>query len=110
MKQIGLVLGILVVLGGVLYYVLNLSAPAAPESTLGTTGQLNSNGTPNTKFDFARALLNINTIKLDLEFFNNDAAWASLEDITQPLRTPDKGRRNPFAPLDVEAPPAQAAE
>lgn len=102
MKNALVAIIIVLVLGGVAYYVINyLGAPAAPESALLTTGTLNPNGTRTQKYDFARALLNINTLKLDFEFFTTDKAWGSLEDFTQPLRDPVRGRKNPFAPLDA---------
>lgn len=92
---------LLVVVGG--YMVYSNSSPSAPASTLQTTGAIAPVGQAGKPFDFARALLSINTIKLDYSFLTESPAWASLIDFGVTLREPVKGRRNPFAPLNVDS-------
>lgn len=101
-KTIIIILVVLLVLGGGYYFATN-SSPSSSNSSLTTTGVVSPNGTPSASFDFARALLNITTIKLDVASLEQDPGWTALRDFSVSLRAPVKGRRNPFAPLGVDS-------
>ncbi len=92
---------ILVLVLGAGYLVATQSTPSAPGATLQTSGSLTSSGADKKGFDFARALLSISSIKLDLSF-SEAPAWKALQDFSVKLRTPTIGRTNPFAPIDSD--------
>lgn len=92
---------ILVVFGA--YYVNQSSSPVESSIELTTTGAVTTNGETPANFDFASALVNVETINLDFSLFTEGSLFSTLNDNSGTLRAPSKGRRNPFAPFSADA-------
>ncbi len=80
------------------YFVVTRMGVSASPSTLTAAATVSQKTTPG-QIDFAKTLLSINTIKIDYTPFSTDLSFQSLKDFGVTLRTPVKGRKNPFAPL-----------
>ncbi len=95
-KNIPLVIGFLVVVGG-LYVYLNFFAGSASEALLATTADSQS---PVSQ-DLLVTLSNLHTIKLDSSIFS-DPLFQSLTSFGVELPPENVGRRNPFLPVGTQ--------
>jgi len=92
------IIGIIVVIGGGLWYGLTSSSSSAPTSALSSSG-------PDMTDDQAivSTLLTLQSITLSGSIFSNPA-YATLKDFTTAIVPVPAGRSDPFAPLPASTP------
>jgi hypothetical protein len=110
LKTILIVLGVIVIIGVVIYFVSGKKEQVTSRGLVSsTTGAPVTNaitpGSDTIGRDFVSMLLNIRDIKLDNSLFN-DPSFQSLNDFTITLVQPGgEGRANPFAPFTTTVVP-----